>query len=215
MIVAIFGLYNDCIDVGISGSPLPQTSVPSAYLSDPFSLTQSLHNAISHLLVSPRGITAIIVEPPLFSIELKQAIADFLLSHCKVNSIGFLQRSVCLIAGLGDQDGAIEPGVGLILDELENIIIPVYDYRELTSCIRDCTECDWEMGLALITDNLAIDLRKPIMKNVQNYEETSAQKLLIWQGASALTSRRKVWPLLSREQHRKGFKVWDSLFDMR
>lgn len=215
MIVAIFGIYHDSIDVGISGSPLPQTSVPLRDPTDHFSLKQSLYNALLQLLASFRGLTAIIVEPPLFSIELKQTIANFLLRQCKVNSVGFLQRSVCMIAGLGDQDAAIEPGAGLILDKFENLAIPVYDYRELTPCMRDITEADLETGLTSISDALAIDLRRPILKNIQKYGGLPAQKVVIWQGASALTSRRKVWPLLTRDQHKKGFKVWDSLYDMR
>lgn len=96
-----------------------------------------------------------------------------------------------------------------MLDNKEQLAVPVYDFRELSPMIVGMEESSIEEVIEKVVQKASIDVRSALKKNVVDF---SAIKT--FEGASALTINRNVWPLFNKERLKRG-RVWDSMYDIK
>lgn len=203
MITALIVINANNVSIGFVGDHEPQYVVPhrgEPDLSDRLRLQAVLRVAVEALLTPPRSLRLVVIEPPLLSIHIKHQLAQVLLRDFHVSAIGFFPKSVSCLAGN-------QLSEGLVVDKSEKLVVPCYDFRELTPMIRGNEEED---VVEEVRVRLTIDTRKPVTSNIVTMTDES-----VWLGASALLKQRQVWPLLTRDKFKARGRVWDPLYDIK
>lgn len=168
-------------------------------------LYKPLATAIKALLVSPASLDIVVIEPPLFPLPWKKSLAKIILGNLRARSIAFLHLSVCVVVSRGLASGL----VAYACSSNETAIVPVFDYRELTTLIETTLEQSAEEAKARIFSRCGLDICG-ILRNralIVNFNIGDA-----YLGASVITSGSKVRPQLSRSEFLSGRAVYDSLF---
>lgn len=209
MPTGIICISSESIEAGLAGSCRLKCSVDcESWESESFEehyLYKPLAKAIRSLLISPTSLDIVIVEPPLFPFPLKKTLSRILLGGFRVRSLAFLQLSVCIVVGSGLASGLVH----YTSSRGETMIVPVYDYREMTTLIESTEEQSAGEADKKVLGRCGRDVRGTLQDRKPIAEFTSADAFL---GASVIAKGSMVRPQLTRNEFLAGKVVYDSLF---